>query len=103
MRQIRIRHLLAVLILSVSAAGQGTTGAAPQDNLYANPGKLVSANGTRLNLYCMGSGSPTVVFESGWETGRPPGRSCSLGLRSGRAHAAMIARGPPAKTVRQAL
>jgi len=66
MRQIRIRQLLAVLILAVSAAGQGTTGAVPQDTLYANPGKLVSANGTRLNLYCMGTGSPTVVFDSGW-------------------------------------
>ena len=41
MRQIRIRQLLAVLILAVSAAGQGTTGAAPQDSLYENPGKLV--------------------------------------------------------------
>jgi len=71
MRQIRIRQLLAVLILAVSAAGQGTTGAAPQDSLYENPGKLVSANGTRLNLYCMGSGSPTVVFESGWEDWAP--------------------------------
>ncbi|PYS65833.1 MAG: hypothetical protein DMF76_01900, partial [Acidobacteria bacterium] len=71
MRQIRIRQLLAVFILAVSAAGQGTTGAAPQDSLYENPGKLVSANGTRLNLYCMGSGSPTVVFESGWEDWAP--------------------------------
>ena len=71
MRQIRNRQLLAVLIFAVSAAGQGTTGAAPQDSLYENPGKLVSANGTRLNLYCMGSGSPTVVFESGWEDWAP--------------------------------
>ncbi|HBB95028.1 MAG TPA: hypothetical protein DC054_06530 [Blastocatellia bacterium] len=71
MRKIRIRQLLAVLILAVSAAGQDTTGAAPQDTLYVNPGKLVSANGTRLNLYCIGSGSPTVVFESGWEDWAP--------------------------------
>src|ERR1700704_492485 len=71
MQQNRIFLPLAVLILAVSAAGQGTTGAAPQDTLYANPGKLVSANGFRLNLYCTGSGSPTVVFDSGWEDWAP--------------------------------
>src|SRR5919109_1978008 len=32
---------------------------------------LVPANGTRLNLYCMGSGSPAVVFDSGWEDWAP--------------------------------
>jgi pimeloyl-ACP methyl ester carboxylesterase len=26
----------------------------------------VPADGTRLNLYCTGNGSPTVVFDSGW-------------------------------------
>jgi hypothetical protein len=28
----------------------------PSDILYAQPGQLVSVNGFRLNLYCMGSG-----------------------------------------------
>jgi len=50
--------------------GQGTI-KVPRDTLYANPGKLVAAKDTRLNLYCMGSGSPTVVFESGWEDWAP--------------------------------
>jgi pimeloyl-ACP methyl ester carboxylesterase len=36
------------------------------DMVYARPGRLVDAGGFRLNLYCMGSGSPTVVFDSGW-------------------------------------
>ena len=54
--------LLASMLLAV----QGTAGAAPGDTLYAQPGQLVPANGTRLNLYCIGNGSPTVVFESGW-------------------------------------
>ena len=27
---------------------------------------MVDAGGFRLNLYCMGNGSPTVVFDSGW-------------------------------------
>ena len=48
-----------------------TTSAAPGDEIYARPGKLVAADGTRLNLYCIGSGSPTVVFDSGWEDWAP--------------------------------
>jgi pimeloyl-ACP methyl ester carboxylesterase len=39
---------------------------APGDSLYSHPGRLVSVAGTRLNMYCMGHGSPTVVFDSGW-------------------------------------
>src|SRR5207237_9306542 len=44
----------------------------PGAAVYAERGKLVDAvNGFRLNLCCMGSGSPTVVFESGWEDWAP--------------------------------
>ncbi len=49
----------------------GATSAAPGDEIYARPGQLVSADGTRLNLYCMGSGSPAVIFDSGWEDWAP--------------------------------
>src|SRR6201997_4780941 len=49
----------------------GTASAAPGDELYARPGQLIPAAGTRLNLYCMGSGSPAVVFDSGWEDWAP--------------------------------
>ena len=45
--------------------------AAPGDDMYARPGNLVAANGTRLNFYCMGSGAPAVVFDSGWEDWAP--------------------------------
>jgi len=57
-----------VLISTVAVSGQqvASGGGAPLDTLYAQPGQLVSVNGFRLNLYCMGSGSPTVVFDSGW-------------------------------------
>jgi len=48
-----------------------TAGAAPGDEIYTRPGTLVPADGTRLNLYCMGSGSPAVVFDSGWEDWAP--------------------------------
>jgi pimeloyl-ACP methyl ester carboxylesterase len=54
----------------------GTGSAA--DILYASPGQMVSVDGSRLNLYCAGSGSPTVVFDSGfldwapaWSTVQP--------------------------------
>src|SRR4029077_6753683 len=45
------------------AAGSGSPAA---DAVYAQPGQLVDAGGFRLNLYCTGSGSPAVVFDSGW-------------------------------------
>lgn len=48
-----------------------TVGAAPGDEMYTKPGQLVEADGTRLNLYCTGSGSPAVVFDSGWEDWAP--------------------------------
>jgi pimeloyl-ACP methyl ester carboxylesterase len=68
MKQTRIFFLLALLISTVAVSGQkgASGGSSPADILYAQPGKLVSVNGFRLNLYCMGSGSPTVVFDSGW-------------------------------------
>ncbi|HXW93000.1 MAG TPA: alpha/beta hydrolase [Terriglobales bacterium] len=64
--------LLAVLITTAAAYGQtpGSVGA-PADMVYARPGQLVDAGGFRLNFYCMGSGSPTVVFDSGWEDWAP--------------------------------
>jgi pimeloyl-ACP methyl ester carboxylesterase len=46
-------------VQSVAPAAQG-------DEIYARPGQLVTVQGTRLNFYCMGRGSPTVVFDSGW-------------------------------------
>src|SRR5947209_9370615 len=72
MKQIGIFLLSAVLIFAMTALGQDTKSAAdasptPGDAVYAGPGQLVSAaDGARLNLYCMGSGSPTVIFDSGW-------------------------------------
>ncbi len=60
--------LLAVLIstVAVSVPQAVSGGSAPTDIVYTRPGQLVDAGGFRLNLYCMGSGSPTVVFDSGW-------------------------------------
>lgn len=54
--------ILIWLILGLTGAAHGAAG----DDLYARPGRLVPAAGTRLNFYCSGQGSPTVVFDSGW-------------------------------------
>jgi pimeloyl-ACP methyl ester carboxylesterase len=54
--------LFAVLLSTVALLGQQPAA----DIVYSQPGKLVPVNGFRLNLYCMGSGSPAVVFDSGW-------------------------------------
>lgn len=59
--------VVALLLLGVPSAISATAG----DTMYARPGRLVPANGTRLNMYCMGQGSPTVVFDSGWEDWAP--------------------------------
>jgi pimeloyl-ACP methyl ester carboxylesterase len=56
--------LLCVFPALIAMAGRAN--AAPGDEMYARPGQLVPAHGTRLNLYCTGSGSPAVVFDSGW-------------------------------------
>ena len=73
MKQSRTCLLLAVLISTVAVSGQqvASGGNPPADILYTQPGKLVPVNGFRLSLYCMGSGSPTVVFDSGWEDWAP--------------------------------
>jgi pimeloyl-ACP methyl ester carboxylesterase len=73
MKQSRTCLLLAVLMSASAASGQqiGNGGSSPADIVYARPGQLVDVGGFRLNLYCMGSGSPTVVFDSGWEDWAP--------------------------------
>src|SRR5256885_8826392 len=67
MKQAKI-VLFAMLISTGVVTGlQGASGqSSPADIVYARPGQFVDAGGFRLNLYCMGSGSPTVVFDSGW-------------------------------------
>jgi pimeloyl-ACP methyl ester carboxylesterase len=58
--------VMLFLLLPVLIGLHGVVSAAPGDELYTRPGQLVASAGTRLNLYCSGSGSPTVVFDSGW-------------------------------------
>src|ERR1700759_5046430 len=65
--------VLIALLFSAGVPGQPKAGAGstPADIIYTRPGQLVSVDGFRLNLYCMGSGSPAVVFDSGWEDWAP--------------------------------
>ncbi|MGH8111273.1 MAG: alpha/beta fold hydrolase [Rhodanobacteraceae bacterium] len=53
-----------VVLASPAQAAQG-------DQVYAHPGRLVNAGKTKLNFYCTGSGTPTVVFDAGWEDWSP--------------------------------
>jgi pimeloyl-ACP methyl ester carboxylesterase len=68
MTQFRTGLLLAMLIPAASDFGRqaASVGSFPADDLYAHPGQLVSVSGFRLNFNCLGSGSPTVVFDSGF-------------------------------------
>ncbi len=61
----RVSSLLCLLLCSSSfAATKNTTVIA--DAAYTHPQRLVEVEpGRRLNLYCIGKGSPTVVFDSG--------------------------------------
>jgi len=53
--------LIAAACLAIAAA------APPDDSMYTKPGQLFRASdGARLNFYCTGSGSPAVVFDSGF-------------------------------------
>lgn len=64
-----IRIALLVLGLIVLVAASGTTYEAYERHVvrkrFPAPGELVDIGGRKIQIYCSGSGSPTVVFESG--------------------------------------
>lgn len=66
-----MKALIALSCICLLRAMHATAVAAPGDEIYTRPGQLVEADGTRLNVYCTGSGSPAVVFDSGWEDWAP--------------------------------
>jgi pimeloyl-ACP methyl ester carboxylesterase len=59
--------VIAILLVSVVAAGAlyQRIGAIRSARACVAPGMMVDVGGHRLHLVCAGSGSPTVVFESG--------------------------------------
>lgn len=62
----RAGFVLAVLISPTVGLQALSAGHPAADILYRHPGQLVSVNGSRLSLYCIGNGSPAVVFDSGF-------------------------------------
>lgn len=63
----RVRHIARSLSFVILAFGTtATAGAVSGDALYTNPGELLSTGSGRVNFYCVGSGSPTVVFDAGF-------------------------------------
>lgn len=66
-----LTRVTLICALPVLIGMDATVSAASGDEIYARPGQLVPSDGTRLNLYCMGSGSPTVVLDSGFEDWAP--------------------------------
>lgn len=62
-QQMKLLSAATALLLSlpVSAIAADT----PTQDAYARAQVMVDVGGRRLNLFCMGSGSPTVVFEAG--------------------------------------
>ena len=64
---------LPVLASALSiAAGLGSAAdAAPGDEIYTRVGRIVEADGARLNMYCSGSGSPTVLLDAGHQDWAP--------------------------------
>ena len=59
-----MRSLLAALAMSIASGS--AIAQTPADAMYARPGTLISVGTHRLNFYCLGSGSPTVVLEGGY-------------------------------------
>src|ERR1044071_911789 len=58
--------LSAAVFVTVTSGQEVSKNSVPPDIIYTRSGQLVDLGGFRLNLYCTGSGSPTVVFDSGW-------------------------------------
>ncbi len=51
-----------ILVLSTT----NVAGAVSGDTIYTRPGERISSSHGRLNFYCVGSNSPTVVFDAGF-------------------------------------
>ena len=63
---IAIRSVFLVLLVSSSVCATDNKPAVVDDQAYTHAQRLVDIDhGRRLNLYCVGKGSPTVVFDAG--------------------------------------
>ena len=66
-----MKRIATVVLVLAFAASIGSAYAATGDQIYAHPGRLVNAGPTKLNFYCTGTGTLTVVFDAGWEDWSP--------------------------------
>jgi pimeloyl-ACP methyl ester carboxylesterase len=87
-----------IILLLEATAGNAFDG----DTLYATPGQfLIADDGAKLNFYCKGTGSPTVIFESGegdwspaWATVQPAVAAWTRACSYDRAGAGFSGSGP---------
>src|SRR5690348_12778309 len=68
LKRIAVGALALVVIVLVLGVTYEQIARANLPRLYPPPGKLVDIGGRRLELDCRGTGSPTVVFESGLDS-----------------------------------
>ena len=66
----RVRCIGAAVITAIAVVAVAAS-SATGDDIYLRPGQVVEADGARLNLYCSGSDSPTVVFDAGHQDWAP--------------------------------
>ena len=55
-----------IVVLGLVGAIYESAASAADVRAYPPPGQLVDVGGYRLHINCTGTGSPTVVIESGW-------------------------------------
>ena len=58
--------LAVLLFLLLAGAIYRSLAEAADARANPPPGRMVDVGGFRLHIFCRGSGSPTVVIESGW-------------------------------------
>ena len=64
---IRLGGVLAgLLVLLLAGTVYEPLAEAADAQAYPPPGQMVDVGGYRLHLNCTGSGSPTVVIDTGW-------------------------------------
>jgi pimeloyl-ACP methyl ester carboxylesterase len=64
----------ALIVLACTAAGAAATASDADVSRYLHAQRLVDVGGRRINLYCTGSGSPTVVLDTDGDDGTPAWR-----------------------------
>jgi pimeloyl-ACP methyl ester carboxylesterase len=68
LRRIRLAAVVfaaSVLVIAISGFVYRTVATARERRLFPPLGRLVDAGGYRLHVHCLGTGSPSVIFESG--------------------------------------